>query len=120
MANALSRASREGKLPPPKPTRELTALELVDLAVSLLRGAGGEWASDSGELTSAEMLHAVPASELRQNLELLEMDPWDIRLLLSHLSAREKRIGFYSNQLCERGAPRRLHKQQTSCYPHGQ
>lgn len=126
LANAIGRAQRESRLP--APSRPITPPSLEELereAAMRLRASSdpllaGIDGSERGALDDAKLLAALPrACDLRRVLETAGMRPSYVSKLLAAMSRRATlesstaavkaaatpglRIGFYSNQLCERG-----------------
>ena len=131
VANALGRARREGCLQPPPLPPERTLDEVTSRALELLVGSCA--ASSSGEDGASAVVDTVARLGLDEGnsrweaggegllrqlhdggklvgaLEALGMPPWELRMLVDSFETRGLRIGFYSNQLCERGTETALY-----------
>ncbi|KAL1498638.1 hypothetical protein AB1Y20_013951 [Prymnesium parvum] len=111
-ANAIAKALREARLPPPGATLPTPpAREALEHAVRLLELHAHDervaplwrWCDGAQIKSDPNALRGVPRGVLISALEALGLSPATARLVPEALEHRELRVGFWSKQLCERG-----------------
>ena len=118
LANVIGKQVREGRLtlpvlprpprmPSPPPVRELERAAAARLRSSENAPAAPVAIGDGDD--DAELLDAIPADHFVPTLEAAGVERFHAQLLLNARGMRGLRIGFWSNQLCERGTETALY-----------